>query len=209
LLTVDIAVTVKGDAVGGNDPETFSVVLSSAYNATIKSAGKTAIGTIGQLPPPPAVTAKIADFSAAGPSAGSTVFDVPITLTGPASQPITIYYSTTDGTAKSGVDYAGQTQGHLTIPAGQTIADIPITVFGNAAAQMNLTLTITIYYWVNAAIVSSTATVTIVYPPASPATVVRADSILAQPLSNQNNAGTSLDALDQVFAELGSAKATI
>ena len=200
----DIAIIVNGDASDGTDPETFSVVLSSAYNATIKSAAKTATATITQLPPPPAVTANIADFSAAGPSAGSTVFDISVTLAnGPAAQAITVYYSTTDGTANAGADYVGS-QGHVTIAAGQTIADIPITVLADAAAHMNLTFTITIYNWVNAAIVSSTATVTIVYPPAAPATVVPADSILAQRLSNQNNAAGSLDARDQVFAELGS-----
>jgi hypothetical protein len=48
----------------------------------------------------------------------------------------------------------------------------------------------------------------IVYPPASPATVIRTDSIPVQPLPNQNNTAASLDALDQVFAELGSVKAT-
>jgi hypothetical protein len=141
----------------------------------------------------------IADFSAAGPSAGRAVFDVPINLDGPAAQPLTVYYSTADGTATSGVDYIGQTNGHVTIGAGDTTADIPITILADAGAHTNLTFAITIYYWVNAAIVSSTATVTIIYPPAGPATVIRADSLASW--SNPTSA-VSTDALDQVFAEM-------
>ena len=45
----------------------------------------------------------------AGPTSGSTVLHVPVTIAnGPISQPITLYYSTTDGTAQSGVNYLGQ-----------------------------------------------------------------------------------------------------
>ena len=158
----DVAITINGDASDGIEPETFSVVLTSAYNGTINANGRSATGTIMQATPQSGTKVGIVDFSAAGPTAGSTVFDVPITLTGPAAQPITVYYSTTGGTAKSGVNYAGR-QGHVTIAAGQTIADIPIMVLADAAAHLNLTFTITIYNWVNAAVVSSTATVTIVY----------------------------------------------
>ena len=127
------------------------------------------------------------------------MFDVPITLDGPAAQPITVYYSTTDGTASSGVDYVGQSNGHVTIGAGDSSADIPITILADAAAHTNLTFTITIYHWVNGAIVSSTATVTITYPPAAPASVIRADSLASW--SNPTSP-VSTDALDQVFAEM-------
>ncbi len=127
------------------------------------------------------------------------MFNVPITLDGPAAQPITVYYGTTDGTAKAGVDYMSQTNGHVTIGAGDTSADIPITILADAAGHTNLTFTITIFYWVNNAIVSSAATVTIIYPPASPANVIRAASL---PSSPNSTTAPSTDALDQVFTEM-------
>ena len=195
----DIAVTISGDPPDGMNPETFSVALSSAYNATVNSAGKTAIGAITQLGVPAATKASIADFSAAGPSTGSTVFDVPITLDGPVAQPLAIYYGTTDGTAKAGIEYVGQNRGHLTISAGQTSVDIPITILADAAGHTNLTFTITISYWVNNAIVSSAATVTITYPPAGSAAAIQADSLASW--SNPTSA-VDTDALDQVFAEM-------
>ncbi len=96
--SMDVAITVNGDTADGTDPETFSVVLTSAFNAMIDAGGKTATGTIVQSTASPATTASIADFSVAGPSAGTMVVYVPVTLNGPAAQAITVYYSTTDGT---------------------------------------------------------------------------------------------------------------
>ncbi len=195
----DVAITVNGDASDGINPETFAVMLTSAYNATINSSSRSAIGTITQATPQAGTKVSIADFSAAGPSAGSTVFNVPITLDGPAAQPLTVYYGTAGGTATSRVDYVGQTKGHLTIGAGDTSADIPITILADAAGHTNVTFTITISYWVNNAIVSSAATVTITYPPAGSAAAIQADSLASW--SNPTSA-VSTEALDQVFAEM-------
>ena len=185
----DLAITVNGDATDDTSPETFAVVLTSAYNATIKSEARSATGTIIQAPPQAGTKVSIADFSAAGPSAGMVVFDVPITLDGPAAQPITVYYSTADGTAMSGFDYMGQNNGHVTMGAGDTSADIPITILADAAGHTNLTFTVTIYQWINNAIVSSTATVTIDYTPPAPASVLEAASL--DPWSNPTSGSTT------------------
>ena len=215
----DIAITINGDATDGIDPETFSVVLTQAFNATIYPSAKVATGTIFQTTPPAGTKASIADFSAAGPSAGSTMFDVPINLNGPAAQALTVYYKTSDGTAKAGVDYVGQSQGHLTIAAGDSSADLPITILADAAAHMNLTFTITISYWVNSALVSSTANITITYPAAAPIGGTQADRIAAaqevalipSPSTVSSNQSDLMNqtALDQVFAEMGTSKATV
>lgn len=157
----DIAITINGDALGAAGPGTFSVVLTSAFNATIDPGGKTALGTILRAEPQAGTKVSIADFSAAGPSAGSMVFDVPITLDGPAAWPLTVYYTTTDGTAQAGVDYVGQNYGHVTIGAGDTSADIPITILADAVRHASRTFTITLYYWLDDVIVSTAATVTI------------------------------------------------
>ncbi len=116
----DVAISVLGDAADESNSETFAVVLTSVFNATISPGAKSATGTVMGAAPQAGTNVRIADFSAAGPSAGSMVVNVPITLAGPVSQPITVYYSTTDGTAKAGVDYVGQANGHVTIGAGNT-----------------------------------------------------------------------------------------
>ncbi len=124
--SMDIAITVNGDSAKGSGAETFSVNLTSAFNGAIDPGGKAAVGTILPAKPQAAGTkVSIADISEARPSAGSNVFDVPVTLDGPAAQPITVYYSTSDATAKSGRDYIGQSQGHVTIAAGATAPTFP------------------------------------------------------------------------------------
>ncbi len=77
------------------------------------------------------------------------------------TQAITVYYTTNDGTATSGVDYLGQTNGHVIIGAGESSADIPITILADVAGHRNSTFTITIWQWIDSAVVFATATVTI------------------------------------------------
>lgn len=58
-------------------------------------------------------------------SAGFTV-----TLTAPATQDVTVYYSTEDDTAIDGIDYVGDS-GALTIPAGQTSGTIIVPIISD------------------------------------------------------------------------------
>ncbi len=67
----DVAITVNGDASDGINPETFAVVLTSAYNATINSASRSAIGTITQATPQPGDQGEHRGFQRGGPERGS------------------------------------------------------------------------------------------------------------------------------------------
>ncbi len=203
--SMDIAITVNGDTTDGTDPETFSVVLRSAFNATLDAGGKTATGTIVQATAAAATKVSIADFSVAGPSAGTMVAYVPVTLNGPAAQAITLYYSTSDKTAKAGTDYVAQTNGHITIAPGETSVDIPVTILADAAAHGNVTFTITLSSSVNVVLASTTATVTIAFPPVASAAATYADAPDSLPTSTT----MATDELDQVFAEMGTEKVKI
>ncbi len=214
-LAQTVAVQIKGDYYEGQNPETFQVVLVGAYNATIDPAKKIAIGTIVQTTYPLPVTVDIANYTQPGPTSGKTVFNVPVTLTNlPATQPVTVYFSTSNGTAKAGSDYGGINHGHVTIPAGQTSTTIPITIYADASATMGLTFTLTISNPLNAALGTSVATITIAYPAVAANNASRKmtapslNVVYAGP-SIKTGDGDSMDlrslalaALDQVFAEM-------
>ena len=144
-LTGHITVWIKGDLPDGVDPETFSVVLTSAYNTTINGSAKSATGSIKQQST--AVTANTVNIASTytQSTSTSTVFNVPVTLTGPAAQPVTVFYNTggpTD-TAVPGVDYVGVGSGHISVSvveySGSRIRSWTIT-----AAMNQMTMFVTI-----------------------------------------------------------------
>src|SRR5205823_3411451 len=115
----DIAITILGDAPDGKDPETFSVNLVSAYNGLLSATGKSAVGTITQIPPQPPVLVNIANFTMNAPATGSTIFYVPVTLSAPPTQQVIVYFSTTPGSATSPLNYNGVYNGHVAFAPGQ------------------------------------------------------------------------------------------
>jgi len=158
----NIAVTIKSDASDGQNPETFSVVLDAARNAIVDPNQQSATATIVQRTQAALPVVNIADFTAPGPNTGSTVFDIPITLSGgPSDQSVTIFYSTSNGTASAGLNFVNIGHGELTIPAGKTGATIYITVLADPLANAGETFTITLFNPLGAVLGTSTATVTI------------------------------------------------
>ena len=217
-LSQTIAVQVKGDYYEGLNPETFQVVLIGAYNATIDPAKRIAIGTIVQTTYPLPVTVSVANDTQPAPASGKTTFNVPVTLTNlPATMPVTVYYSTSNGTARAGTDYGGINKGHITIPAGQSSASIPVTVYADAAAHADLTFTLILSNPLNAALGTSSAIITITYPPLAQHTAAVRTALapptvgklghFTKPADDDHTlslSDISPEALDQVFAELGS-----
>jgi len=109
-------VTINGDTT--TEPnETFFVNLSAPTGATITDSQ--GVGTIlnddtPTINPPPSVTATEGDAEAPTPDPTITV-----TLSNPASQVVTVNYSTANGTAIAGLDYTA-TSGTLTFNVGDT-----------------------------------------------------------------------------------------
>ena len=191
-LTGHITVWIKGDLPDGVDPETFSVVLTSAYNTTINGSTKSATGSIKQQTT--AATANSVNIASTytQSTSTSTVFNVPVTLTGPAAQPVTVFYNTggpTD-TAVPGVDYVGVGSGHITIQPGDTSAVIPITVKSTATSGSTFTVNLTSSSSSSVPLGVSKSTVTI----ANPQLAAHALEGAAAPGGVTLNAATNSDA---------------
>ncbi len=86
----------------------------------------------------------INDVSLPEGNSGVTLFAFTVTSTQPAAAgcPITVPYSTSDGTANSGTDYA-PASGTVTIPAGSTTSGpITVQVFGDAVTEPDETFNV-------------------------------------------------------------------
>src|SRR5262245_31215963 len=77
----------------------------------------------------PAALIAISDASLAEGDSGSMMMDFTVIRSGDLTAPVTVGYTTADGTARAGVDYTAET-GTVTIPAGAESATIAIPVLG-------------------------------------------------------------------------------
>ena len=118
------------------DRETFTVRLSDPKYGRLGDTGITATGTIMDDDEPPALT--IADASAKE-SAGEIAFRV--SLDAPSGRPVAVKYRTEEGTAKPGEDY-GDTDGTVTLEAGQTAATIRVRLLNDTLEEPDETFTV-------------------------------------------------------------------
>ena len=98
----------------------------------------------------------------------NTTINVPIVLESAVTTSTKITVKSTDGTAVSGVDYAGGINKSITVPAGQTTYQLPVQILKGAqgsTAPLTFTLTLSGAQGLTK-VASPTATVTI-YPPSS------------------------------------------
>jgi hypothetical protein len=65
-----------------------------------------------------------------GVTAGGDTASVPVTLSPPSSQNVTVSYATSDGTAKAGTHYVAGA-GSLSFTPGQQAQTVPVTLLGN------------------------------------------------------------------------------
>ena len=122
-LTGTITVLVNGDRLG-EPSETFVVNLSSPTNATVIDGQ--GVGTIFDDEP----RVSISDMSKKEGNSGLMAFAFTVSLSAPYDVPVTIGYSTANGSATAGSDYQAAT-GTLTIPAGQMTGTITIQSVGD------------------------------------------------------------------------------
>src|SRR5207253_966967 len=69
---------------------------------------------------------------------GTTTLRFPVTLSTASAQPVTVAYTTTDGTAQTSLDYL-PTAGTLTFSPGQLAATITVPVLGDTLEEPNET----------------------------------------------------------------------
>jgi uncharacterized repeat protein (TIGR01451 family) len=110
--------------------ETFSVVLTGVLTPGVGLGRNLATGTILDSPGgPPSVS--IGDVGVVGSTAGTTNVELTISLSAPQATRTPVTWTTVEGTALAGIDFAGPAGVQTTrIPAGRTQARIVVPVLG-------------------------------------------------------------------------------
>jgi hypothetical protein len=128
-------VTVNGDTTVEPN-EIFLVNLSSPSGATILDGQS--VGTITNDDSAALPTLSISDVSVTEGNSGTKTATFTATLSAAATSTVTVGYSTANGTATAGIDYASQS-GTLTFSAGQTTKAIAVVVNGDKSVEPNET----------------------------------------------------------------------
>lgn len=133
---------VIGNAGWNSDLAPGSTV-SFGFNADDGSAQAQPTGYVldgvplGVTPPLPSLT--IGNVTVTEPTSGTTTALFPVTLSAPATSPVSVQWQTADGTVKAGTDYQAAS-GTLTFAAGQTQQTIAVTVDANATSDETFTV---------------------------------------------------------------------
>ena len=131
-----VAVPILGDtAYDGN--ETFNLYLSQPVNVALSRA----VGTVTIIDNNPMPTVSVTDASVPEGNSGLVACTFTVSLSATSYQPVTLNYSTADGTAIAGSDYQSVT-GSLTFAPGQTSKQVTIWVIGDTVVEPNQTFTL-------------------------------------------------------------------
>ncbi|HEX8308136.1 MAG TPA: Calx-beta domain-containing protein, partial [Allosphingosinicella sp.] len=133
-------VTVNGDTAVEPD-EVFLVNVTSVANATVGDGQGT--GTILNNDQPPIPVASVADAAIAEGNSGVRYLTFTVALSFAPTGPVTIDYSTSDGTATAGSDYLA-VSGQLSFAAGETSKTVSVPVIGDTVVEASETLTLTL-----------------------------------------------------------------
>jgi hypothetical protein len=152
-----IVVEVLGDTMYEAD-ESFSVVLSSAMNATLPVS--TAIATIRNEDAAPAITIGAGSVIEGNNGMSSLVFTA--TLSAPSGLAATLRYATADGTAFGGSDFTAPENGaQITFAPGETTQTITIEVLGDSSSEAHETFSLLLSDPTNATLASTSVVGTI------------------------------------------------
>jgi chitinase len=153
------------DRSGAAPTRNFTVKLSSPTNATLVQ--KTATVTIGASGGTPVSTPKISAPADATVGESTGYVDLPVTLSAPGQNTVTVNYATANGTATSNTGcgftsdrYVG-VSGTLTFTPGQTTQVVRVDLLNCNQANPG-TFTLNVSAATNATIQRATATITVV-----------------------------------------------
>ena len=155
-VTKTISVDVLGDT-SIEDHESFSMVLSEASGATIGSG--TAVGTI--LNDDTAIRIGNAPDILEG-AAGTTPTVFTVSLEKASALPVTVDYSTMDGSANGGSDFTAAPSGsQITFAPGEITRTITLDVLGDTSVEAHETFSVVLSSPTNATVARATAVGTI------------------------------------------------
>lgn len=148
-----ISVPILGDATIEPD-QSFFVNLSSPSNGILTRSQ--AVGTILNDD----VSVSISGPSVAEGDSGTTNAAFNLTLSAAASFPVTVDYTTANGSALAGQDFVAQS-GTVTFAAGETSKSVPILVLGDTRNEPDETFLVKLSNPANAVLAQTQATGTI------------------------------------------------
>jgi hypothetical protein len=102
----------------------------------------------------------IDDASTAEGNAGTRTLSIPVTLSSASTSVVVVDYSTADGTAVAGFDYAAA-RGTLTFRPGEKAKTIPISILGDTTIETDEAFSVILSNPTNATIANGEATATI------------------------------------------------
>jgi Calx-beta domain len=140
--------------------KTVNLTLSNPQNATLGVPSTGIVTIIADTPPPQPSVAFSSSTYSVNESAGTATISV--TLSSSSTNPVSVYYTTSDGTAVSPDDYQG-TSGQLTFAPGDLSQFFTVNVTDNGVPGPNKTVNLTLSNPQNATLGSpGTAVLTIV-----------------------------------------------
>jgi CSLREA domain-containing protein len=159
VIAQSITVAIAGDTTAEPD-ETFSVLLSNPTNATIAASQATGLIVNDDSPSAVVPSISIQDTAVTEGNSGTTTATFNVTLSASTTNTVTINYTTADGTAIAGSDYAS-TSGTLTFAPGVTTRTIAVAVTGDVQPESNETLALVLSNPANATLADAQAIGTI------------------------------------------------
>ena len=156
MLTTNCNVPVSGNA-SFLPGKYFSVLLTNISNAVPGKAQ--GICTIIDTNLPPSLT--IMDSSVPEGNSGSNILQMVLQLSKKPAVPVTVRYTTLDGTARAGTDYQAKA-GMLTFAVGITNLALPVPVLGNTVPEEDKTFLVQLSDQQNATLERTQAVATIV-----------------------------------------------
>ncbi len=124
-----VTVSVSGDESIEPD-ETFSLVLSAPVGAPIADGTGEGVILTDDVP----ASASIGDASIVEPNDGTTSVGFTVTISPASAQPITVWWSTADGTATSPGDYEAAS-GVLNFGPGESSKTLSVSVVGDTVPE--------------------------------------------------------------------------
>ncbi|MCI0685210.1 MAG: S8 family serine peptidase [Gemmataceae bacterium] len=175
-----VTVNVNGDAVP-EPTETFLVQLSAPSNAVL--GDDQAVGTIQNDDS----SLRVGDVTLNEADDGTTTALFTVTLTGPLTDdPVSVKYSTGNGSAAAGIDYIAAS-GVLVFPPGSTSQTVAVLVIGDRIHENNETFYLNLSGPVNAVIADSQGIATIIDAPDPLPSITIDDAAVVEGASGTRN----------------------
>lgn len=152
-----ITIPVNGDVKFETD-ETFTVLLLSATSAKLGKSTR-GVATITNDDAAPTVSIGSPGTVFEGNS-GTKVATFPVTLSNPSAVPVTLHYSTADGTATVADNDYESASGTVTFAPGETSQTISVTINGDTTAEADETFSVNLTAPSPSSVTITTATAT-------------------------------------------------